>query len=79
MTTKKDPLAEKLSNTKKKDQPGRVETLFSDRPQVLKSIETARKTNKLSFQNIADVLNTEDGITVSSGAIQTYLSKKGIS
>lgn len=77
---KPDPLAAALDAVAEPTNGGttsRVEFLFGNRPDVLASIERARRDRKLSYRQIAKVLSA-DGASISEGAIQGWLNKRGI-
>ena len=55
----------------------KVLQLFGDQPEVLESIQRARRDRKLSRSEIAQYF-TSRGHPISEGAIQTYLRSVGI-
>ena len=76
-----DPLAEALNNTETKARAGNlsaVDQYFGDRPEVKEAILEARR-RKLSYNEIATVLNKEPGVKLSGDAVGNWLKKQGVS
>ena len=80
MAVTKDPLAEALSKATKKPPASRkmrVEELYGDRPAVIEAIVSMRRDRGMSIQEISDHLQALDGEYISTGALRTYLQRRG--
>lgn len=76
-----DPLADALGQVERGRSGGRelkVIQEYGDRPQVIEAIVAMRRDRKLSCDDISAKIYELDGTYISSGALRTFLLKRGV-